>query len=1055
MPSLSAELLLIITRAASPIERAGGEWFEPLPVQPPGTIEKRTLQWINTVTGGDKEVFEQYLKARGLSHEAFVRAISEGTVNTAAQLPEWGKVFLEIMESFASIGPEALAPPQPSQRETSNPFYAVLLPFRQIAAAELRKKISSLDLSISDRAEAQLLYILVARLSYATIHVVDNEMQTALATSSLMKQLGITPRPHLDGSLTGWMDRFSRYPVLARMVSVVLKNWRNYVFELLERLAQDRALLEEQLFAGQPLGTLEGVIGDAGDLHDQGRAVALLVFSGGSRLAYKPKDLRISIVFLNLVSLLNSLGPEMTLHFRRIFHRGQYAWEEWVEHQPCGSAEEVDSFYFRMGMVVRLLQLLGARDFWLDNLIACGGYPVFIDLEMAFQQTMALPTQLLPAEQIAFAKLIETIVPMGAITMVTPIGQGLKAEDLGALTPVREFQTPFKFSYSSPMMALLAPHLKKNDNTRWYKTDYTPVLDGRPALAADYLDRVIAGYKSMNGFLIANRPALLSETGPFKDVGDFPLRHITRDTWSCLRIINDSLRTALLVDGFQRELFFEGLMRVAVDGNRPSAQLIKVLESEIQSLRDLDVPLFRALPSQTKLLLSNGGEIPGYFSETSISRIMDRIRALDDFAVNEHCDFIRSSFATGPHKAWRSQRANGGSRRPAPTREFWLEEAIKLGDFILAQSLRSGEGDLAWLGLIYHPDIDLRSLDVLRPDLLSGTCGLSVLFSGLYEMTGMDRFRDAARGALVTTERSIHGDHPLFKVLGRTGPSRSRFIASGGYFGMGGQFYALRRCAEALNAPDLDKTITAYLDLLPLAELCEHSHIDLISGLAGLLLSILPFHGAALTDPALPVASVLAEYLLDLCQQGNGSLKDFYPENVSLREGLPDLFTGLALCFARLEKSIVSPPLEPLRNRIAPAITALEALKPPDVVRRPCLWASLSIRHLLGQPYDDLLERVKEQTIADPSQLNSQRLLDLLETALTAFRITQNEQFLGCAKKTAFHLIEWRFAGGSWFPDSFAADRHNLSAMHGIGAIASYFMCLSRPERIRSIRGLE
>lgn len=976
MLPLNAELLRIIAKAASPIERAGGEWFVPLPEQPSGTIsgimEKRTAQWINTVAVGDKKLFDEYLKARGLDHDAFIRAVSEGTVNTDAQLPEWAQTFLNVMESLAASNDTAIAA-QVAGKETANPFYDVLLPFRRVATLELRTKLNSLGLSISERAEAGLLDILLARLSSATIHVVDNELQTALAAGSLLKQLGITPRQHLDGTPAGWMERFNRYPALARMVSVAYQNWRNYIFEMLERLTLDRALLEEQMFAGKPLGTLGKVIGDAGDLHDQGRAVALLIFDNGNRLAYKPKDLRLSVAFLNLVSQLNGLGLSPALHSRRMISRGQYAWEEWVEHQPCETAEEVDDFYFRMGQVVRLLQLLGARDFWLDNLIAHGGQPVFIDLEMAFQQAMALPTQLLSAEQEAFARLVETVVPMGAITMVTPIGQGIKAEDLGALTPVREFQTPFKFSYSSPMRALLAPHLKKNDNTKWYKTDYTPVLNGQPAVAAERFDHVIAGYKSMNAFLRANRDTLLSETGPFSDIGEFPLRHITRDTWSCLRIINDSTRTALLVDGFQRELFFEGLMKVAVDGNVADAQLVKVLESEIDSMRDFDVPLSRALPAQTKLLLSNGGEIHDYFAESALSRITDRLQSLDNFDVDEHCDFIRSGFATGPHQACWTPPATGKSRRSVPSREFWLEEAVKLGDFILAQGLRGAEGDLAWLGLIYHPDIDLRSVDVLRPDLLSGTAGLSVLFAALYEATGLNRFREAARGALATTVRSIHEGHPLLRIFDRSGPSKSRRIAAGVYYGVGSQIYSLRRCAEALNSRELEETVAAYLDILPLTELCERSHVDLISGLAGLLHSILPFHGAALTDPALPIADALAQYLLDLCRREDGQLKEPYPESAFLLEGLPDLPSGMALCLARFQKSLGTQSRNPLQESIEPTIIALEAMKPPEVVRRNCLWAGLSIHRTLDWPADDLLEQVKEQMTAEFSRLHSQR----------------------------------------------------------------------------------
>jgi type 2 lantibiotic biosynthesis protein LanM len=1011
------------------------------------------------VGAGSQELFQQYLQARGLGDDLFTRAISDGTVGDASQLPLWAEVFVELMESFAeattATAPGDAAPTPFAELGASNPFDDLLSPFIRRGERALEQKINGLDLSISTQAQARMLELLGARLASAVIHVVDNEMQTLHAAGGLLKQLGFAPRQHLDGSLAGWMARLQRYPVLARIIAVVFQNWRNYISEMLDRLADDTSLLELKLFAGKPLGTLDNFIGDAGDLHDHGRAVALLLFDNGNRVAYKPKDLRISAAFLELTALLNSSGLELPLHVRKIITRGEYAWEEWVEYYPCQSEQEVERFYFRMGMQIRLLQFLGARDFWLDNLIACGEHPVFIDLEMAFQQTLPAPPQLLPAELLSFNKLIETVVPIGAIAMVTPVGQGIKAEDLGALTPVREFQTPFKFSYSSPMRNLIAPHLKKNDNAKWRKSDYAPVLNGRPALAAEHVCEILAGYRAMQACLRENKAALGSEGGTLAAIRDFPLRHINRDTWSCIRIINDSTRTPLLVDGFNRELFFEGLVKVALDGNRLDPKLVKITESEIESLRDLDVPLFRALPSDATLFLSNGGTLSDYFSQTSLASILDRLNSIEDFETDEQVDFISSSLATGPHQVSHTQNVNGRTARTAATREYWLDEAVKLGDFILSESVRSSDGDLSWLGLIYHPDVDLRSIDVLRPDLLSGTCGLSVLFTSLYEMTGFARFGEAARAALASTIHSIKDRHPLVRLLENTGAGSQRLIACGAYYGVGGQIYSLRRCAEALKSAELEEMVTAYLKMLPLPKLMEHAHVDLISGLAGLLISILPFEGQAIRVEAQPIAHMLAGRLLELCQDGASAVSSPYPADAALLKGLPDMRDGLALSLARLKRVSDALSMESLNDSIRQALISLETRDTDALSNKPSLWANLSIRRLSGQTYEDLLPHVRAQAAMAPAQLSSQRLLDQLETMLTAFRMTQEQQLYERAASLAEQLIDRRDATGSWFPDSFAADRHDLSVMHGIGAVASYFIHLYRPSEMRSIRELE
>src|SRR5205807_6133473 len=133
--------------------------------------------------------------------------------------------------------------------------------------------------------------------------------------------------------------------------------------------------------------------------------------------------------FGKLVEFLNDSGASPRLLVHRILPRGDRAWEEFVTHRACRTPEEVERFYTRMGMTIRLLQLLEGRDFWLDNLVAHGEYPAFIDLETLLQPRVAA-TASLPSEREAGRRLAESAVETGAITMPTPIDTGVGAEDL-------------------------------------------------------------------------------------------------------------------------------------------------------------------------------------------------------------------------------------------------------------------------------------------------------------------------------------------------------------------------------------------------------------------------------------------------------------------------------------------------------------------------------------------------------------------------------------------------------------------------------------------------
>jgi hypothetical protein len=52
-------------------------------------------------------------------------------------------------------------------------------------------------------------------------------------------------------------------------------------------------------------------------------------------------------------------------------------------------------------------------------------------------------------------------------------------------------------------------------------------------------------------------------------------------------------------------------------------------------------------------------------------------------------------------------------------------------------------------------------------------------------------------------------------------------------------------------------------------------------------------------------------------------------------------------------------------------------------------------------------------------------------------------------------LVNRQQATGRWFPESHAADRHNLSLLNGLGAVAHAFLRCADPVTITSVRALQ
>jgi hypothetical protein len=172
-----------------------------------------------------------------------------------------------------------------------------------------------------------------------------------------------------------------------------------------------------------------------------------------------------------------------------------------------------------------------------------------------------------------------------------------------------------------------------------------------------------------------------------------------------------------------------------------------------------------------------------------------------------------------------------------------LERAVRLADTVLAEAITEADGALSWVGLTYDPFADATRVEVLRPDLLTGTSGLAILFAELHAATGLERFADAARAALHDS-RAFAREAPA--QLAATHPSWT--LPCGGLLGVGAPLYAMARCAAALGDPALAEEARDAAAALPFELLAQRAPGDEVAGVAGLARAI--EHGGLTLPPA-------------------------------------------------------------------------------------------------------------------------------------------------------------------------------------------------------------
>lgn len=333
---------------------------------------------------------------------------------------------------------------------------------------------------------------------------------------------------------------FSKFPVLAALWSVAIDQWRNHVVEILARATTDERALAHALFASNGGGRITNVQLGLSDRHFGGRSVALVEFEKG-RAIYKPRTGTSEAAWASVLGRMNEHGFKPRLKEPRILRRKNYHWMEYVEPVGCRDAAAARRFYKRLGGLIAAAYLLNAVDCHRENLIAAGDQPVLVDIDALWQ--------------------------------VSPVTKTQSATDL-------LFRTGF-FPNSNPESL----QSRSSALGRGATGDHLAQIGAQPALAANYAEQIIAGFRNGWRCLVGtpqNRRAFLQRT---RQIRSQKRRWIYRATENYAAIIRASIQPAVLTSHAARATFLRKLLA------RPSATL-NTVNAEAEAIEQLDVPYF-------------------------------------------------------------------------------------------------------------------------------------------------------------------------------------------------------------------------------------------------------------------------------------------------------------------------------------------------------------------------------------------------------------------------------------------------------------------------------
>ncbi|MBM7054818.1 type 2 lanthipeptide synthetase LanM family protein [Streptomyces durocortorensis] len=641
----------------------------------------------------------------------------------------------------------------------------------------------------------------------------------------------------------------SGYPVLARLLATACLNTTDAFAEMVTRLAADRHLLAPAGVFGDRSGSpdgapgthggpgaLTGVEAGAGDSHRGGRSVMLLRFADGSRLVYKPRPLAAHRHFNSLAQWFGSLPGAPGLRVLHVLDRGDYGWAEFVEERPCASAAETRDFYRRQGALLALLHALDGTDLHHENLIACGPYPVLVDVETLFHPPLGPARSADPAAR----ALHDSVHRVGLLPQLL-VGDST-ALDMSAIGGGGAASSPIETAdwadAGTDRMRLV------RRAGRFIESANRPRLGTGAPDPSQYTEALCGGFRAGYDAIRDHRDELLREDGPLRHFARDEIRVVPRPTWTYTTLLDESTHPDLMRDATERHRVL-ALLRTPLLG---VPALPGVEDEEIVELWRGDVPVFATRPGSTELWSGTGRTVAepspgpsasaGTLSDaprTGLARVEAKVRAMDTVDRQDQERIIRTAMVSTspepPHRPGPGGRTWSAATAPEP--EQLLSAARSVGDQLVSLAYRH-EGRTNWIGLELLGERYWR-LTPMGADLAGGYAGPALFLAQLAALTGVSRYAEAAREALAPVPGLLDALHGRADELG--------VLGSGAYAGLGGIAYALTEVGTLLNDREVLEQAGPAVRLSCAASAAEDGY-GVRGGAAGGLVSLLAVHRA-------------------------------------------------------------------------------------------------------------------------------------------------------------------------------------------------------------------
>ncbi|WP_103666281.1 type 2 lanthipeptide synthetase LanM family protein [Pseudanabaena sp. BC1403] len=859
-----------------------------------GDIARQRLQtWQKIAAKNDLIKFSHRLLWSGLNQDRVLAALAGGEPTEQCKVPisDWLICLQSVLNIANNYSPKSSPKTLQNQcfkSESPIPFESVYVPF--LAVAENNLQFLN---CLAPEAKNHLLRSLLENLAKIGTPTLMGEFETFRGNNNSLRDFLLMHITHKQRQKfqsflellfeDGLWGLFQKYPVLAKLLSLAVIFWCKSISEFQSRLEQDWKEIEKCFSPHQSLTQVVDCQCNLSDSHNGGRSVLIITFDTGLKIVYKPRNLAIDCAFNKILDWCNQQPSLLHLLPITILNREDYGWMEFIPNRPCKDNSSIERFYERCGMLLALLYLLEGTDCHQENLIASGEYPVFIDGETLFHHHIKTRsktdhTALENASQILQDSVLRTfLLPQWGIlpndTLTVDIS-GLGGE-------TQSYETPVWKHINTDGMRLETAQTK-------VVQENAPTLLGKTIDMSSYQLEVTKGFQKMYLVLLNQKEFLLSKDSHLQAFAQIKVRFVFRNTQTYYAILQNSYNPKYMKNGVDRSIALESLSRAFLTSDERPIYW-SILEAEIQSLEQMDIPFFSTVTNDTHIYSPNGITDTGTFSQSSFLTVQNNIELLSKEKLQTQLVIIEGalqaryrqepSLPTTPILL----EAQNTDYAKINRNKALLETAIILGETLISKGITGSDSGLAWFGLTYKPTISRFRWQVLGVGFWDGNIGIALFFASLAKITGESQWYEYTQQVLSPLQETFSSLNSL---------QQRRFGTDIGIANLGSMIYGLETISKLLGSQNFASTSQKILECITPELIKGDIYFTVLNGSAGGILGLLAL--SECSPLALELARKCGNHLVG--QKGDG---DKTPKPIGFSSGM----AGIAYSLLQLYKA--------------------------------------------------------------------------------------------------------------------------------------------------------